>query len=165
MEEEDWFQATGPAAVGFNTHGTNIDLGGSFSGSQAGAECRGETGLVGSGGVVGVAASGSHAGVVGRGVDGGRGGKFEAPALTAQVQLVPDQVSGSGRDVEAEPRELSDPELPRAGTRGDLYMAAGFDAKVPAALWLCVTSDQDGRGAQWCQVLLGNMVEGQAPKR
>lgn len=169
--ERHWFKATGPAVSGFNAQGANIDVGGSFGGRQVGAECRGQTGVVGAGEVVGVAASGRAFGVVGRGVDGGRGGKFEAPALIAQVQLKPHPPAsrGDGRAAQqVAPREFTEPHLPKVGAKGDLYLA-GFNREVvpdgmaPLALWLCVESGgPKDPGAQWCQVLLGNMVEGKA---
>ena len=177
MEEEDWFKATGKADVGFKTQGTRIKVGGSFGGQEVGAECRGETGVVCSGEtagvsasgkqlgvsasseVVGVSASGKQFGVVGRGVDGGRGGRFAADELTAQLQLKPDRMTGLEiAEQGVEPRELIDAPLPRMATIGDLYMVAG---RGKVALWLCVASAQGDQGAQWRQVLLGNTNEGQ----
>jgi hypothetical protein len=168
--EKHWFKATGPAVSGFNAEGANIDVGGSFGGRQVGAVCKGQTGVVASGEAVGVAASGRAFGIVGTG-EHGRGGRFESPEFTAQVQLRPHPpVSrGDGRAAQqVAPREFTEPHLPKAGAKGDLYLA-GFkrdvvpDGMAPLALWLCVESGgPKGPGAKWCQVLLGNMLEGTA---
>ncbi len=69
MSSDDQFTALGPAAVGFQTDGANIDVGADIAGHSAGIRGRADDGpgVAGAGGYTGVVGTGWLRGVHGRG--------------------------------------------------------------------------------------------------
>ena len=153
MPGSDQFTAFGPAAVGFQTDGTEIDRG---------AEIAGNTfGVMGSGTVAGVIGQGVQDGVQGKG-GSGRGGRFESDDLRPQIKLEPQPMRVEDVSRPAQPTQLTGTSLPIVGEVGDLWMCQIPGAMTtPAALWLCVFAGQTkDEPAHWCQVLLGDSVDG-----
>lgn len=175
MSSSNQYTALGPAVVGFQTHGANIDKGAEVAGTQMGLVGTGPTGVLGHGqGDSGIGVHGQGTGlgpgVVGEGLDGGYGGTFSSGGgmgLGPQINILPNAMSSlPDFPQEVQPREIGKtPFLPYYGTIGDFFLGT-FEAPAPGcALWLCVTSqvtnaDGSSHAAQWCQVLLGTPVDG-----
>jgi hypothetical protein len=110
-------------------------------------------------------------GVLGRG-QGGPGGVFASDGgLVAQIRVQPHPMDVPDAMAVAQPQEFARiTSLPISGTAGDFFLGAfevtqrGGGRTGSCALWLCVTTagSQGSPPAQWCQVLLGTPVAGQA---
>jgi hypothetical protein len=75
MPSDTQFTALGPAIVGFQTSGTNIDLGVGAVGTKVGVHGSGPIGVAGDGTICGVQGKGSFVGVQGTGSVGGVSGE------------------------------------------------------------------------------------------
>jgi hypothetical protein len=153
MSSDDQFTALGPAFVGFQTNGANIQKGAVVAGTELGVQGTGPVGVLGQG-------------------QGGPGGEFASNGdLVAQVRVQPHPMDVPDAMAPAQPQEfVRITSLPVLGTAGDFFLGAfeitqrGGSRTSSCALWLCVTTAgrQGAPAAQWCQVLLGNPVAGQA---
>ena len=152
MSTSDQFTAFGPAAVGFQTDGTEIDRGAEIAGNTFGVLGSGLTGVIG---------QGEQDGVQGKG-GSGRGGRFESGNARAQINLQPQPMVVEDVSQPAQPFQLTGTRLPIVGEVGDLWMSQIPHAThTPAALWLCVRAGETkDEPALWCQVLLGSSVPG-----
>lgn len=167
MSSDDQYTALGPAVIGFQTFGTEIDVGVDAGGNKVGVHATGPVAIYGEGGDVGVHGDGA-VGV--RGVGSATGGSFAAEDLSPQIVLQPQSVESPGRVVDATPQEIVQPGLPRNGQAGGLYMgeyitAEGDPNDYPpglhlCVLWLCVNGGSHDLPALWRQVLLGDIVRG-----
>jgi hypothetical protein len=191
MASDEQFTALGPTIIGFQTHGTNIDKGASITGNQVGVEAHGNNGngvhatsdravgvfaqvsrfempaIIGkAGGQNGIGVLGHATHLVGDGVMGigelGHGGFFQSRRYgLAQVRLFPHARRLPGT-VPISPEEYAPDRmrqlLPSTGHKGDLLHIGGSGN---SAVWLCV-DDNDGREAEWQQLLLGSPVRGEA---
>lgn len=152
MSSDDQFTALGPAAVGFQTNGSNIDVGAAVAGTKAGvqAECIAGPGVETSG-KLGIIAEGRN----------GQGGEFASPDLRAQIRLRAHDIGTIGSALmTANPREYEDPKnsLPEFGELGDLLL---LQHDGLASLWLCVVGFEKAKqSATWSQVLLGRGIDG-----
>jgi hypothetical protein len=159
IERATAFHAQGQAFAGFRTTGSRIERGVDVDGTEFGVRCAGPTGIK---------ASGVDCGVYGIGTEGagkhGRGGRFQSADHRAQVQLINQMQPGNRWTTQAaKPEELANAAhvLPEEGQAGDLYMS-GFEG-YGGVLWLCVWNSSPGKGAKWCQLLLGAPVVGERP--
>lgn len=152
MSSDNQYTALGPAVIGFQTHGANIQKGAAVAGTELGVQGTGPIGVLGQG-------------------QGGPGGEFVSDGdLDAQIHLRPHPMQELGVLVNVQPQEFAKiTSLPVSGTAGDFFLGT-FGVTAPGgrtsrcALWLCVTSagTHGPPPAQWCQVLLGNPVAGMA---
>lgn len=157
MSSDNQYTALGPAVIGFQTFGTEIDIGVEAGGNKVGVHATGPIAIHGEG-YVGVKGDGSAA-----------GGRFAADDLSPQIVLQPQSVAG-GREVDATPQEFVQPGLPLNSHTGALYMgeyitADGDPHDYPpglplCALWICVNGGNRDQPALWRQVLLGDIVRG-----
>ena len=166
MSSDNQYTALGPAVIGFQTFGAEIDIGVDAGGNKVGVHATGPTAIHGEGDV------GVHGeGVVGvKGVGSATGGSFGAEDLSPQIVLQPQSVADPGRSVDAKPQEFVQAGLPRNGQAGALYMGEYITAEGNAddyppglhlcLLWLCVNGGTRDQPALWRQVLLGDMIAG-----
>jgi hypothetical protein len=160
MSSSNQFTALGPAIVGFQTNGAQIQKGAEAAGTQMGVHAIGPIG------------------VRGEGNDGGPGGSFSAQpgsgsfSSGAQVHIDPQAMVNPGATVAVTPSQYAKPEmsLPSYGVVGDLWLAHDLAVPHSASLWICVQAsagqipDPTIRPAIWRQVLLGSPVPGPQPK-
>jgi hypothetical protein len=159
MSVDNQFTATGPAIVGFQTNGANIQRGAEVAGTVLGVRGIGPTGVAG----------------VGQNGPGGRFASSGAPPGPPQIRIDPhESTHDPGKPVKANPMEFGRPEdvLPDLGHIGDLWFSffpkqrSDPHPAVIAGLWLCVRpselsqEDANFEPAVWCQVLLGAPVKG-----
>lgn len=169
MSSDDQFTALGPAAIGFQTDGTNIDRGADVAGQS--------TGVAGRGGTVGVRGVGGEddgagnvaagVGVEGHGLGHGPGGRFISDAWGANIHLEPHALkSPTAGQPSKFPRQFQKAQgLPTLGVVGDLWLAR-FSVRDPhtgetttdCALWVCAVAKRGASPALWRQVLLGDPV-------
>jgi hypothetical protein len=176
MPSSNQFTALGPAIVGFQTDGANIQRGAEAAGTQVGVHGIGPIGVHGEGQAG--SSGGSATGVRGEGQGGGPGGSFAAQpgsgtdSSGAQVHLDPQAIFIPGGTMEVTPSQYAKPGpiLPSYGTVGDLWLAQDTGAQQGAALWICVQASAGTfpqqhpiQPAVWRQVLLGTPVQGPQP--
>ncbi|QNK79832.1 hypothetical protein [Nakamurella sp. PAMC28650] len=168
MSSDNQYTALGPAVIGFQTFGTEIDIGVDAGGNKVGVHATGPTAVHGEGDVVGVHGEGA-VGV--KGVGSATGGSFAAEDLSPQIVLQPQSVEAPSRLIDATPQEFVQPGgLPRFGQAGALYMGEYITAQGDpndyqpgihlCVLWICVNGGSHDQPALWRQVLLGDIVRG-----
>src|SRR5450755_748722 len=125
MSSDNQYTALGPAVIGFQTFGSEIDIGVDAGGNKVGVHATGPVAIHGEGDV------GVHGeGAVGvKGVGSATGGSFAAEDLSPQIVLQPPSVDPPGRVMDSTPQEFYQPGLPRGGQAGALYMGEYITAE------------------------------------
>jgi hypothetical protein len=148
MSTDKQFEATGPAAVGFETHGTNIVTGAVLQGNKIGAWIEGQSEgarVICHAGNALIASSA-----------GGRAGTFISISDLAQISLEPKGNTGRGGKIPVHPEAYTTDEkgvnLPVNGVPGDLLATTVLGT---TSLFLCVSSAAPNGPAVWREVLLG----------
>ena len=162
MASDNRDTALGPAIVGFQTDGTQIQRGAEVAGTELGVQGTGPTGVFG----------------LGQGGPGGRFASGGVPPGPPQIHIDPhESPRDPGPPEAAHPTEFARPGvvLPQPGRMGDQWFSffpnhsSDPDLAVVAALWVCVRPSEGIPGdtgfiaALWCQVLLGKPVQGSYP--